>query len=40
MFFINQVLKYKYQAGWIKRIRKTRGIRTSSPMINIPSMYK
>jgi hypothetical protein len=38
--FINHVLKFKYLSGWIKGMRKTRGVRTSSPMINIPTIYR
>jgi hypothetical protein len=42
MFFLNHVLTLKYQPSWImvKGMGKTKGVRTSSPMINILTVYR
>jgi hypothetical protein len=42
MFFFNHIQKLKYQPSWIKvkGRRKTRGVWTSSPMINVLTIYR
>jgi len=34
------VPKFKHQASWIKGMGKTKEVRASSPMINIPTTYR